>query len=202
MKSSKYSNFCLWKFDRFLSIKTKQRFQEKNILLKQADINMLYQEYFSMFLMNMLLGFILTIILTLLLYLFFPSTNTLILAVLLPVLVPFSIWAMCQHIPHSHIKKRAANIDRFLPYAVNFISTMAIAGVSPADIFRSFSTIDIYGEVQKEAKKIIKELDVMGIDTITALKHALENTPSKKFKSFLQGIIGTIQSGSDLHIYL
>ena len=42
----------------------------------------------------------------------------------------------------------------------------------------------------------------MGIDTITALKHALENTPSKKFKSFLQGIIGIIQSGSDLHIYL
>jgi len=202
MKSSKYSNFCLWKFDKFLSIKTKQRFQEKNITLKQADINMLYQEYFSMFLMTMLLGFILTIILTPLLYLFFPSLNTLLLAVLFPALVPFSIWVMCQYIPHSHIKKRAANIDRFLPYAVNFISTMAIAGVSPADIFRSFSTIDIYGEVQKEAKKIIKELDVMGIDTITALKHALENTPSKKFKSFLQGIIGTIQSGSDLHIYL
>ena len=155
-----------------------------------------------MFLMNMLLGFILTIIPSLLLYVFFPSLITLVLAILFPALVPFSIWAMCLYIPHSHIKKRAANIDRFLPYAVNFISTMAIAGVSPADIFRSFSTIDIYGEVQKEAKKIIKELDVMGIDTITALKHALENTPSKKFKSFLQGIIGTIQSGSDLHIYL
>jgi len=202
MKSSKYSNFCHWKFDRFLSIKTKQRFQEKNILLKQADINMLYQEYFSMFLMTMLLGFILAIIPSLLLFLFFPSTSTLLLAIFLPALVPFIIWGICQYIPHAHIKKRAANIDRFLPYAVNFISTMAIAGVSPADIFRSFSTIDIYGEVQKEAKKIIKELDVMGIDTITALKHSLENTPSKKFKSFLQGIIGTIQSGSDLHIYL
>ncbi|MBE3094873.1 MAG: type II secretion system F family protein [Actinobacteria bacterium] len=202
MKSSKYSNFCLWKFDRFFSIKTKQRFQEKNITLKQADINMLYQEYFSMFLMTMLLGFILTIIPSLLLYLFFSSTNTLLLAILLLTLVPLSIWGMCQYIPHSYIKKRAANIDRFLPYAVNFISTMAIAGVSPADIFRSFSTIDIYGEVQKEAEKIIKELDVMGIDTITVLKHSLENTPSKKFKSFLQGIIGAIQSGSDLHIYL
>ncbi|MCJ7697294.1 MAG: secretion system protein, partial [Thermoplasmata archaeon] len=99
---------------------------------------------------------------------------------------------MCQYLPDFYIKKRAANIDRFLPYAVNFISTMAIAGVSPADIFRSFSTINIYGEVQIEAKKIIKELDVMGIDTITALKQAIENTPSKKFKSFLQGIIGAI----------
>jgi flagellar protein FlaJ len=202
VKSSKYSNFCLWKFDRFFSIKTKQQFQEKNITLKQADISMLYQEYFSMFLMAILLGAIITIISAIILYLFFPSTNTLLLAILLPALVPFSIWGMCQYIPHSHIKKRAKNIDRFLPYAVNFISTMAIAGVSPADIFRSFSTINVYGEVQTEAKKIIKELDVMGIDTITALKHAIENTPSKKFKSFLQGIIGAIQSGSDLHIYL
>jgi len=42
----------------------------------------------------------------------------------------------------------------------------------------------------------------MGVDTITALKHAIEKTPSKKFKSFLQGIIGALQSGSDLHIYL
>ena len=91
MKSSKYSNFCLWKFDRFLSIKTKERFQEKNIILKQADINMLYQEYFSMFLMTMLLGFILAIFPFLLLYLFFPSLNTLLLAILFPALVPFSI---------------------------------------------------------------------------------------------------------------
>lgn len=155
-----------------------------------------------MFLMTILLGFIITIISSVLSYLFFPSTNTLLLAILLPTFVPLSIWGMCQYLPHSYIKKRAKNIDRFLPYAVNFISTMAIAGVSPADIFRSFSTIDIYGEVQIEAKKIIKELDVMGIDTITTLKHAIENTPSKKFKSFLQGIIGAIQSGSDLHIYL
>jgi len=202
MKSSKYSNFCLWKFDRFFSIKTKQQFQEKNITLKQADINMLYQEYFSMFLMTMLLGVIITILSTILLYLLFPSTNTLSLAFILPALVPLSIWGVCQYIPHFYIIKRAKNIDRFLPYAVNFISTMAIAGVSPADIFRAFSTIDVYGEVQKEATKIIKELDVMGIDTITALKHSIENTPSKKFKSFLQGIIGAIQSGSDLHIYL
>jgi hypothetical protein len=143
MKSSKYSNFCLWKFDRFFSIKTKQRFQEKNITLKQADINMLYQEYFSMFLMTMILGCIITIFSTIVLYLFLPSTYTLLLAILLPALVPFCIWGVCQYIPHSYIKKRAKNIDRFLPYAVNFISTMAIAGVSPADIFRSFSTIDV-----------------------------------------------------------
>ena len=79
---------------------------------------------------------------------------------------------------------------------------MAIAGVSPAEIFQSLSTVNVYGEIQKEAKKIAKEITIMGTDSITAIKHAITISPSKKFSAFLQGIIGTIQSGSDLHTYL
>lgn len=78
---------------------------------------------------------------------------------------------------------------------------MSSAGVSPAEIFKTLSTIDLYGEVQKEAQKIAKEIYLMGVDTITALKHAIEVSPSRKFKDFIQGIIGVIQSGSDLNIY-
>jgi flagellar protein FlaJ len=79
---------------------------------------------------------------------------------------------------------------------------MAVAGVSPAEIFQSLSSINVYGELQLEAKKIAKEIKIMGVDSITALKHAIEISPSKKFRAFLQGIIGTIQSGSDLFVYL
>ena len=41
----------------------------------------------------------------------------------------------------------------------------------------------------------------MGIDTITALQHAINITPSDKFKEFLQGILSVIQSGSELGPY-
>jgi flagellar protein FlaJ len=79
---------------------------------------------------------------------------------------------------------------------------MAVAGVSPAEIFESLSAINVYGEIQKEAKRIAKDISVMGTDSISAMKNAIEVSPSKKFRAFLQGIIGTIQSGSDLHNYL
>ena len=79
---------------------------------------------------------------------------------------------------------------------------MAVAGVSPAEIFQTISTISVYGEIQTEAKRIAKEITVMGIDNITALKNAIDMSPSRKFISFLQGMIGTIQSGSDLNSYL
>jgi flagellar protein FlaJ len=79
---------------------------------------------------------------------------------------------------------------------------MAFAGISPSKIFSTLATIDLYGALQDEAKKIAKEINVMGIDHISALKHAIDISPSPKFKSFLQGMIGTIQAGSQLHVYL
>jgi flagellar protein FlaJ len=78
---------------------------------------------------------------------------------------------------------------------------MSVAGISPAEIFETLSTVELYGEVQKEAKKITTEINMMGMDAITALQHAIQISPSEKFKEFLQGILGVIQSGSQLGPY-
>ena len=78
---------------------------------------------------------------------------------------------------------------------------MSFAGISPAEIFETLSTVKLYGEIQKEAQKITTEIKMMGIDTITALKNAIRISPSDKFKEFIQGMIGVIQSGSELGPY-
>ncbi|MCK4364944.1 MAG: type II secretion system F family protein, partial [Thermoplasmatales archaeon] len=59
----------------------------------------------------------------------------------------------------------------------------------------------LYGEIQKEAKKITTEINMMGVDTITALKNAIAISPSEKLKKFIQGILSVIQSGSELGPY-
>jgi flagellar protein FlaJ len=96
---------------------------------------------------------------------------------------------------------RGKKIDKFLPYAANFINTMSVAGVSPAEIFEALSKVELYGEIQKEAKKITTEINMMGVDTITALQNAIKISPSDKFKEFIQGILSVIQSGSELGPY-
>ena len=116
-------------------------------------------------------------------------------------LVPVGIGLYYLSMPASKAKIRGKNIDRFLPYATNFINTMSVAGISPAEIFETLSTVELYGEVQKEAKKITTEINMMGVDAITALQHAIQISPSEKFKEFLQGILGIIQSGSELGPY-
>jgi len=202
MKSTKYSQFCYKIFNKLFKEKNIEKKFEKNIKLVKANISMEYDELYSMALMNGIIAFFISLIAALIIYLLIPSSLTLIFVLLIPLLVVVSLAMIYLYLPDSLIKKRANNIDRFLPYAINFISSMAGAGVSPKDIFQTLSKVKVYGEIQKEANRITKEISVMGIDNITALKHAIELSPSKKFKSFLQGIIGTIQSGSDLHNYL
>lgn len=202
MKSTKYSTFCLRRFGKLFSWYNKKPLDEKNMFLVKADIYLSYEEYFSTATMNTIIGFIISLFFSYLFYSLFPSDFTLFILFGLPLLVIFCIILSYRNYPSYKIKRRALNIDLFLPYAINFVSSMAVAGISPAEIFETISKISVYGEVQVEAKKINKEIKAMGMDNITALKHAIEVSPSRKFKAFLQGIIGTIQSGSDLHLYL
>ncbi len=200
MKSTTYSRFCRQKlakvFERLnLSETSKMRQLEK------ADINMVYQEYYSMVIMNMIIGFIATFPSTLVLYLLVPNDITALLMFITSSLVPLIIGLVYIQMPAFKAKARGKNIDRYLPYATNFINTMSAAGISPSEIFGTLAGIDLYGEIQKEAKKITTEIEMMGIDAITALKNAVTITPSTKFKEFLQGIIGVIQSGSELGPY-
>ena len=200
MKSTKYTRFC-----RRLFANTFERFDisetTKNRLLEKADIPMVYREYFSMVLMNIIIGFIVAFISTITFYLLIPNSITALFILLFSSIVPIGIGMYYLGLPTSKAKSRGKKIDKYMPYATNFINTMSVAGISPAEIFEALSTIELYGEVQKEAKKITTEIDIMGVDTITALRNAIKITPSEKFKEFTQGMLGVIQSGSELGPY-
>lgn len=200
MISTKYTRFC-----RRLFATTFERFNisetSKNRLLEKADICMVYKEYYSMVLINIIIGFIISFISTVIFYLIVPHQITALLILVVSSITPIGIGLYHLGLPTSRAKARGKNIDRHLPYVANFINTMSVAGISPAEIFETLSTIELYGEVQKEAKKITTEISMMGVDTITALKNAIHISPSDKFKEFVQGMLGVIQSGSELGPY-
>jgi flagellar protein FlaJ len=200
MKSTKYTRFCRRLFSKSFE-KLNVSETSKNRLLEKADISMVYQEYYSMVLMNMIIGFIASFSSTIFLYMLFPNDITALLILLITSIVPIFIGMIYIQLPASKVKSRGKNIDRHLPYVANFINTMSAAGISPSEIFGTLAGIKLYGDVQKEAKKITTEIELMGIDTITALKNAIVISPSRKFKEFIQGIIGVIQSGSELAPY-
>ena len=119
----------------------------------------------------------------------------------LPFMLAFLIYYMGLTDPASKARKRAKDINLKLPYALNYVAAMASAGVIPTEIFHSLSKQKIYGEVAREAAWIYKDIALHGKDIVTALKRAIDRSPSVKFQEFLQGAITTITSGGDLKIY-
>ena len=61
---------------------------------------------------------------------------------------------------------RRRSIDATLPYAINYITSMSTAGITPAEIFRLLGDSPIYGESSVEARYIAREIDIFGRDLI------------------------------------
>lgn len=96
---------------------------------------------------------------------------------------------------------RRRNIDATLPYAINYITSMSTAGITPAEIFRLLGDSPIYGESSVEARYIAREIDIFGKDLIDALRIVSASTPSQRMKEFLQGAMASISSGGNLTEY-
>lgn len=124
-----------------------------------------------------------------------------VLVIFFPPIFGYVTFVALASTPSSKAKSRKKNIDMRLAYATNYMAAMASAGVIPAQIFRSLAKQAIYGEVSKEAAMIYKDLEVHGKDIVTALRRAIDRTPSVKFQELLQGAITTTTSGGDLTAY-
>jgi flagellar protein FlaJ len=120
---------------------------------------------------------------------------------IIPVIATAVAYMYFKTMPSSRAKARARKIDLHLPYALNFISAMSSAGITPTEIFKSLSKQRIYGEIREEALWIYRDVGLLGRDVISAIKANINRTPSEKFKEFLQGAIVTVQSGGALKPY-
>jgi flagellar protein FlaJ len=96
---------------------------------------------------------------------------------------------------------RRRKIDASLPYAINYITSMSTAGITPAEVFRLLGDSPIYGECSVEARYIAREIDIFGRDLIDALRLMSASTPSARMKEFLQGAMASISSGGNLTEY-
>jgi flagellar protein FlaJ len=69
-------------------------------------------------------------------------------------------------------------------------------------MFRSLAKIDSSLATSQEAKQIVRDVELFGIDVISAMESASKRTPSEKFRELLEGFIATMHSGGDLTKYL
>ena len=98
--------------------------------------------------------------------------------------------------------ERKRMIDGHLPYAISWMSFMATAGVIPYMIFRKLSEAEeFFGEVSQEAKLVVKDVELLGFDFISALRNLTSTTPSTNLRTFIQGALTNSLSGGEMGTY-
>lgn len=118
-----------------------------------------------------------------------------------PMLMATTTYATMVATPASSAKSRGKNINMRIPYALNYISAMASAGVNIDQIFKSLGEQEIYGDCARESYGIYRDMAYFGRDSVTAMKRAIARSPSDKWQEFLQGAITTVTSGGNLQLY-
>lgn len=119
----------------------------------------------------------------------------------MPLLLGVSAHVALVVYPDYRAGERKRAIEHDLPYAVNFIAAMSSAGIVPTVLLRDLAREPVYGEVAREVAWLVRDIDLLGADLLTALQRAIARTPSRKFQEFLQGAKTTILSGGDLKTY-
>ncbi|MEA2070491.1 MAG: type II secretion system F family protein [Asgard group archaeon] len=121
-----------------------------------------------------------------------------LVGILLPVFVFLGFYLYPSYVASN--RKRA--LESGLPTASSFLAAMASAGVSPDKAFMALANENIQLEISKEAERITRNIEILGYDLLSALELAAENSPSKVYAAFLEGLVSVVTSGGDLTGYL
>jgi len=113
----------------------------------------------------------------------------------------FSIIAFYVY-PIYRADKHGRELDDELPFSTSYMAILASAGVSPEKIFYTISNMSVPLAVSCEAKNIVRNVNLFGLDVISALEKTSNRSPSERFRETIQGIISTIHSGGNLAAYL
>ncbi|MEX0764671.1 MAG: secretion system protein, partial [Nitrosopumilaceae archaeon] len=99
-------------------------------------------------------------------------------------------------------KKQKKKIERELPYFITIVTLLATSGLGPYFIFKKLKEINLLPTIKIESEKILKRIDLLGLDPLTAMNQAKDKPSSKALGEFLTGYVSSIQSGGNVLNYL
>ncbi len=156
---------------------------------------MMFFTFFSFFISFSVLTFALTLMLI-------PPLYTLVGALAVSGAIAFGILTLFHSYPFQLLTSKRYSIESNMPFAISHMGAIAGSGVPPFIMFKLLANIDEYGEIANEAKRIVRNVDVFGMDFTSAVRNVANRTSSISFKHFLYGIISTTETGGNIVDYL
>jgi flagellar protein FlaJ len=119
-------------------------------------------------------------------------------------LVPLPIYVMIGFmlIPMSRAGERARGLEREMPFAATYVSVMASGGIAPYTSFKRLAEVELLPMMRDEAREIMKDVEIFGINPLTAIGNAAKKNPLDVFREFLSGYASTVIIGGDIRHFL
>jgi flagellar protein FlaJ len=164
--------------------------------LERAKIKIYPETYVSLMFFVAVLTLPGSIISLLILYLFG------FIPIIFLVPLPFYVMIGFLLIPMSRAGERASNLEREMPFSAAYISVMASGGIAPYTSFKRLAEVELMPAMRGEAREIIKDVEIFGIDPLTAIESAAKKNPLDVYRDFLSGYASTVIIGGDIGHFL
>jgi flagellar protein FlaJ len=164
--------------------------------LERAKIKIYPETYVSLMFFAAVLTIPATLISIVILYLYG------FLPVIFLIPLPFYVMIGFMLIPMSRASDRASNLEREMPFAAAYTSVMASGGIAPYTSFKRLAEVEMMPAMRSEAREIIKDVEIFGIDPLTAIENAAKKNPLDVYKDFLSGYASTVIIGGDIGHFL
>ena len=136
---------------------------------------------------------------------FFVNIQPVAFGVLLPFLagggVALGTFFILQMIPQFNIKSRSQKHLEEIPHFIGYMATLAASGLTLEGIFRQIALEESNEEIVKDCRFVTRNIEVLGMDLLSAIQDLLKRLPKGSFSDVLEGAIITVQAGGDLKEY-
>ena len=152
---------------------------EFKVHLAKAGIMIYPETYISLMFLMALLTLPVSIVAIVLLY----FTNFMFLIFL----VPMPIYIMIGFIiaPMSKASERASALEREMPFAATYVTVMASGGIPPYMSFKRLTSVELLPATRKEARALIRDVEIFGVDPLSALEKSAKYNPLDIFRDFI-----------------
>ena len=130
-----------------------------------------------------------------------PASVGLLLPLIMGLMLFGMTFGVLQIIPIFRVKNRAAKLSEEIPHFIGYMSTLATCGLSLEGIFKAIAREETDEDIVKDSRFIVRNIDILGMDLITAIKDLIDRTPVGPYSELLDGAIVTVSTGGDLKEY-
>ena len=117
-------------------------------------------------------------------------------------LMGVGVFGILYFAPSLLATSRKKKMDLELPFVASHMSILAAAAIPPTRMFKLLEDSRTTPEIASDSNEIVRDVEVLGNDIMTALEAERDRSPSNAFAELLEGLVATIRSGGDMKSYL